>query len=326
MADERAALQGVRPGNQGPSALAAPPLPAHDESMRDHIITAHDGSPLSAAAARWAADEALRRGIGLTVVACYSARTTTHLGVSSAPSLSAVPLRVRDEAWSRVDKLAGELAEVRPGLVANACVVEGRAQRELVELAERADLLVVGSTGSGRPAGSSIGSVTRAVLQGSPCPVVLVPGEHTMREVPQVTAAVDGTERSAAALEWAVDETDLLGGELTVVHAFSCSAIGRDTDQVSNEASHLMRIEASLVLEEAVDRARTRGSSKVEGQLAEGRAATEVVRCARVADLLVVGTRRRSPRLHLSMVGSVAEAVVRHAPCPVVVVRERCRS
>jgi nucleotide-binding universal stress UspA family protein len=53
-----------------------------------------------------------------------------------------------------------------------------------------------------------------------------------------------------------------------------------------------------------------------------GSPAEEIVRCAREfgCDLLVMGTHGRSGIGHLAL-GSVAEAVIRAAPCPVLVVR-----
>jgi len=53
-----------------------------------------------------------------------------------------------------------------------------------------------------------------------------------------------------------------------------------------------------------------------------GKASTEIVKVARewAADMIVIGSHGRGGVTRL-LVGSVAEAVVRHAPCPVLVVR-----
>ena len=83
-----------------------------------------------------------------------------------------------------------------------------------------------------------------------------------------------------------------------------------------------MRADAASQLERAVDRARSRGGSKVDGYLAEGRAAAELIERAQGADLLVVGVRHQADSLHVAVLGSVAEAVLSRPPCPVVVVRE----
>jgi nucleotide-binding universal stress UspA family protein len=53
-------------------------------------------------------------------------------------------------------------------------VVRGPAAEALVDLACDAKLLVVGSRGHGRIAGTLLGSVSRECAQRSPCPVVIV--------------------------------------------------------------------------------------------------------------------------------------------------------
>jgi len=61
-----------------------------------------------------------------------------------------------------------------------------------------------------------------------------------------------------------------------------------------------------------------------EAIIRAGMASTEIVEAARelTADLIVISTHGRSGLKHV-LLGSVAEQVVRHAPCPVLVVRER---
>ena len=61
---------------------------------------------------------------------------------------------------------------------------------------------------------------------------------------------------------------------------------------------------------------------KITSEARTGRPATAIVQCAREReiDLIIVGSHGRTGLAHL-MMGSVAEHVVRHAPCPVLVVR-----
>lgn len=61
---------------------------------------------------------------------------------------------------------------------------------------------------------------------------------------------------------------------------------------------------------------------RVEHQLTRGDAATLILEIARASrcDLIVMGTHGRSG-IHRLLAGSVAEQVIRHAPCPVLTVR-----
>jgi nucleotide-binding universal stress UspA family protein len=146
--------------------------------------------------------------------------------------------------------------------------------------------------------------------------VVLVTDERPMSEHPRVVVGVGGFETSLTALDWAIDEADILGGELIVVHAWSYpygteTAVGRD----------VIRVDAATEMDRSVEHARMRGGGAVEGRLAEADAADELVRAAEEADLLVVGTRGRGG-LRSILFGSVSSDVICRAPCPIVVVRQ----
>ena len=188
-------------------ALAKLAPAPHDGDMHDHIITGFDGSKDSHAAAAWAAGEAVRRRAGLTVLGCYIEPTVTDFGLSSAFRSAVDTITLRDATQAHVDELAAELARSHPGLAVNASAVHGRPRQQLVEQAEQSDLLVIGATGS---SGSFMGSVARSVIRNSPCPVVVDPGTQVMTEHPRVVVGVEGTDRSTAALEWAIDECDLI--------------------------------------------------------------------------------------------------------------------
>lgn len=302
-------------------ALVGGARSAHDGDMHNHIITGYDGSETSAAAVSWAADEAVRKNAGLTVIACYIEATMTDFGLSSVWPTSGDGNDLREVTQAQVDGLATGLAQSHPGLVVNAVAVHGRPQRELVEQAEHADLVVIGATGSSGNASPFMGSVARAVVRYSPCPTVVVSQAHTPAERPRVVVAVDGTDGSVAALDWAVDEADVLEGELEVVHAYSYPyAAGH---AAPSEARDLLQVDAATQLERAVERARERGGSKVEGVLVEGRPANVILDRANGADLVVIGMRHYEPHsVYLAVLGSVAETIVGRPPCPVAVVRQ----
>jgi nucleotide-binding universal stress UspA family protein len=84
--------------------------------------------------------------------------------------------------------------------------------------------------------------------------------------------------------------------------------------------------DAEARVEEGVKAAAARGIG-VAGRVLVGLPFQTIIEAARAADvdLIVMGTHGRTGFSHL-LLGSVAERVVRHAPCPVLVVRERERA
>jgi nucleotide-binding universal stress UspA family protein len=289
--------------------------------MNDHIICGFDGSVGSVEAANWAAAEATRRAAGLTLLACYIEPMVTDFA-PAARFLSAVDtIALRDRTRARVDELAAQLSASWPGLAVTACALHARANRALVEQGAKADLLVLGATGSSETSSPFMGSVVRSVVRNSPCPVVVVSAARPVGEVPRVVVGTDGTRHSAAALDWAIDECDLLRGQLDVVHAYSYPY--DRVDESSDVARDLLRIDAATHLERAVERAQERGGSKVEGHLAFGSPADVIRQQGEGADLVVIGMRHYEPHsLYLAVLGSVAEKVVSKPPCPVAVVHE----
>jgi nucleotide-binding universal stress UspA family protein len=83
------------------------------------------------------------------------------------------------------------------------------------------------------------------------------------------------------------------------------------------------RREAQAVLEQQVKRVEESGGAVNERHLREGRADEEIVVLAQEigAGLIVMGSRGQG-RIRRALMGSVSDSVVRHAHCPVTIVRE----
>ena len=146
-----------------------------------------------------------------------------------------------------------------------------------------------------------------------------------MSEWKRVCCAVDFSEPSRLALEEAVDLCRRSGAELTIVHV-------RTPPPPTAVALLASPGEAARAVAEEVELAIAAWGVSAEGKLERpvatavlvGSAAGEIVRYARrhPIDLLVVATQGRTGLGRL-LLGSVAERVVREAPCPVLVVRRR---
>ncbi|EST19757.1 universal stress protein [Streptomyces roseochromogenus] len=130
-----------------------------------------------------------------------------------------------------------------------------------------------------------------------------------------ITAGVDGTEESLAALDWAGREAVRRGLPLRVVHAWryaeSLATADRDTQHgwVSEGVKEAVRAvsERHPGLEVSVD-------------VVEGEPAHALARAAAEAELLVLGSRGHGPVIGF-LVGSVGQQVIARATRPVVLVR-----
>lgn len=145
--------------------------PDAEGAARPRIVVGVDGSEHSAKALRWAIDEARLRGAAVQAVHAWSYPFAMGVGVDASELLmkgaESSAEAVLDHAMERVPKASG----VEPVLVM------GLAAESLLEAAEGADLLVLGSRGRGGFAGLLLGSVSHQCAQHATCPVVIVPAD-----------------------------------------------------------------------------------------------------------------------------------------------------
>jgi nucleotide-binding universal stress UspA family protein len=133
---------------------------------------------------------------------------------------------------------------------------------------------------------------------------------------------VDGSDSSLEALGWAIREAGLTGATLNVVTAWSFPEHPTPFGIVPElPLAEDPLAETRKRLDQVVEAARG-GIERldVRTRVVHGAAATVLLESARDADLLVVGSRGLGTIAGL-LLGSVSEHCVRHASCPVVVVR-----
>jgi nucleotide-binding universal stress UspA family protein len=145
-----------------------------------------------------------------------------------------------------------------------------------------------------------------------------------MIKISRILVATDFGDASAAALAYGRELARTFGGRLDVMHAVETPMMMAGADAVSVDLTRLeadLRSQAHRALGEIVT-AEDRAQLRAETAVRSGRsAANEIVAYAKetAADLIVIGTHGRGFMGHLLM-GSVAEKVVRMAPCPVLTV------
>ena len=143
------------------------------------IVVGVDGSPGSLEALRFAAAEARLRGTRLRVVHAWAVPLAVVLPEPAILGQPVIPEpefeQVRAALVSEAEKIVDGVLAAVDAPDAERLLVEGTPAHALVQAAEGADLLVVGSRGRGGFAGLLLGSVSQQCAHHAPCPVVIVP-------------------------------------------------------------------------------------------------------------------------------------------------------
>lgn len=137
-----------------------------------------------------------------------------------------------------------------------------------------------------------------------------------------IVAAVDGSEESLRAAEWAAREALRWTVPLRIVSAPGLLPRARTYQAPAATVANALRGIAARALASAVDRVgEVAAGLLVDTELIDGPPAVAVCRSGAGARLLVVGTRGAGGFAAL-VLGSVSRYVASHAPCPVAVVHE----
>ena len=147
----------------------------------------------------------------------------------------------------------------------------------------------------------------------------------------RILLAADGSEEATLAAQTAIDLANKTGSELHVVYAtippysrafYEGYEEGVDVGAYLQDESKELTQRGQGRLDEQVRKIKTGGGSVAQAHLREGRPEAEITALAEEigAGLIVIGSRGLGG-LRRAMMGSVSDSVVRHAHCPVMVVR-----
>ena len=144
----------------------------------------------------------------------------------------------------------------------------------------------------------------------------------------KILLATDGSPEAASAARMAITLSRSLGGELHVIYvgvtpsAYAAAESELLDYEFWKELREFAQNEASQSAEAEVRKIEGAGGKVEMVHVAVGHQDSEILRIAEEigADLVVVGSRGFG-LLRRALMGSVSESVVRHAHCPVLVVR-----
>jgi nucleotide-binding universal stress UspA family protein len=228
-----------------------------------------------------------------------------------------------------------EKAKAAGGMVAQSHFRVGRPDHEIVTLAEEigAGLIVMASRGLGGIKRALMGRVSSSVVRHAHCPVLVVRREKDGEpafSAKRILLATDGSGEAALATQAAVDLANKTNSEIHLVHVMMpLHTLRSDYEGVLVEdyymAEEHKQIERSAqeLLDEQAKKIEAAGGSVAQTHLRTGKPDQEIVDLAEEigTGLILMGSRGLGG-IRRVLMGSVSDSVVRHAHCPILVVRK----
>jgi nucleotide-binding universal stress UspA family protein len=265
------------------------------------ILIGVDASERSADAIAFGDALAQAAGAGVIVACAYP-----YQDVPSRVPTTTYREALRDEARRTAEDLRAqqEAAPAQIRIVADPS--PARALHDIAE-AERAALVIVGSSHTGRAGRVFPGSTGERLLHGSPCAVAVVPRGHADRPIERIGVAYDGSPEAGAALQHAADLAHHLQAQLDLIGVVAPDPYEEDdgAHTVQVQLEHALR-SLPFAVDGTIVRLHGEPADALAGHSAE-------------LDLLVTGSRGYGP-LRAVIVGGVSGRLIRTARCPVIVV------
>lgn len=275
------------------------------------ICVGIDGSDAALRAVEWATTEAAARDLPLELVYVIA----TDFDYVPVPDDTGIEPRYAKEVLhaARVAAVAKD-----DSVKIETEVITGRLSATMNYLSKSAELMVVGSVGIGFLGEMFLGSTAAGLAHNSECPVAIVraPRHGSLPTGGPVVVAVDNSAGNDAVVGLAMREANIRKTDVLAVHGWRL-ALGALPD-----ASHLAAGQRRA--QELLDRRLRRW----QGQFPDVRANAVVVRgsttsyleqLSETAQLVVVGGNEHS-HLPGAALGSISNAMIHRAKCPVVVV------
>jgi nucleotide-binding universal stress UspA family protein len=289
------------------------------------ILVPLDGSRLAEQALPLALPLARRAGSALRLA-------LVHRPDSGGPQADVAAFRAQQ---AYLEQTAHRIRQLGVPLVTTEVIEDGPIAPALCAYADAvgADLVVLTTHGRGPLSRFWLGSVTDELLRTAPLPLLVCrptddgpPDPGAGRRFRRILVPLDGTEAAEAALAPAAALARQFGAGLLLFRVVVPAPVLVQNWVASAVSAMEGPILEELTAQARADLLRAARRFRAEGLTVEVRVAVNVspaaavLEAAPVADLIALATHGRSGAARLFL-GSVADKVVRGAPCPVLVVR-----
>jgi nucleotide-binding universal stress UspA family protein len=290
-------------------------------TMRRSIVVGVDGSPSALQAVAWAAQEAARRHVPLSILAAMPNRSTYGVPIGLSASFFE---QEELEAHTHLDEAVDCAGRTVPeqSLDIDTRLGWGGPIHELLECSTSALMVVVGGGRRNVLERMFLGSVSAAVVAHAHAPVVVVrdlPHVEVTDITGPVVVGVDGSEVGEHAVTAAFEEAALRGVELVAVHAWSDLTV-RSPFQVGIDWETMETSEKALLSESLAGYAERYPDVPVRPVMVMDQPAHNLREQAAHAQLLVIGRRGRGGFSGM-LLGSTSRALIHTVTCPLLIVR-----
>jgi nucleotide-binding universal stress UspA family protein len=293
-----------------------------DRLTRLGILAGVDGSACSRVALRWAADEAVMRNVPLTLVHVLNTPegSWSSWGLSTSPLPADFNQKRKEQALQVMDdavKAIKDGADRSGALTINTELLFSPVVPTLIDLADDAQMIVVGSHGRNAVQRGLLGSVSTGLIHHARCPVAVI--HDTMPAQGPVVVGIDGSPASELATAIAFEEASWRGVYLVALHVWS-DADGPEVPD--RDWSDLQSAAMETLAERLAGWQERYPDVSVRPNIALSNPARRLINRAEGAQLVVVGSRGRGG-FPAMLLGSVSSTVVHAVHAPVIVARPK---
>jgi len=196
------------------------------------ILCPTDFSPNANSAAEYASS--LANILNARMILFHAYEEPVLATETAVPVMEEIKTNLRLVAEKKLKTQLDNLRKYFPKISISTELAKGSGYKEIVDAANRteADLIVMGTTGSGRIERLLIGSTTARILKNAKCPVICIPKEVTYNKIKKIVFATDL-------------EKDNLSAAITITHF--AATLGAEIIFVFVDKKHLLHDESNIL-------------------------------------------------------------------------------